>query len=946
MKEKANVQSAAPRKVKGTVLFTVVCVMMVLIVFLMGTLALATTANNRAMKNFSTAQTQQTAKAGVEAVMAAMRNDKDVAQAVANITATTPITNIAIDLESTSMGRIQDVKVELAGTKYIVDTHDDSATKNQMVPKKVIRISATAVQGSASSTVTAYVLSDPDSGNSDTVTVSPSANGFVSTGGAGTSNHVSAYGGTAFGFDESYNVGYYVPSNQGFALSNGETNETDIRINGNLTIAATDIVFLMKGVGSGATIWGSLEGANNLQIKTVNSQVKSDAGYLNAGMSYKDIPFLYVDRTLDFSNSGVMFDIKDDTALNVYCGEFLLGRKSESPLNCNVYCFNENDGTTVTENFKNRDGASYTKTYQKGVSKITGDDVNLLYGWSNSVLNAEGNTQNIVSGNFYSNGDLILDSNGSKYGTVGRGNVVKIQGNLTVSRGNHTINGDLYVGGTLAVTGGSLKVTGDLHYDGSAPSGVTVDGNMVPLSSYNAADVVRKLKTGYTQDPAPKTAVYAKDLNTGSGNFKAWMKQEWNNNRDAATVNANIVEKITDDQLNLKNENGKWVYEGGDKNGQEYDGVIPTYINYYDSAHNIVTQDEATELWYRDDLADTTKAGKKVVAESVYPKEYTREVLTGMAQYNAATPIEKTKVVTFPYELLADPTKTPYSTYTDVKDSSRTDEDSNPISDKKLCEDNLFKLGGGITTVKGNADGKIAYDAGTKTYTIGDSCSICGGLDGETLVLSPPNNTAIWVVIVPNGGTNQFVMDSEGGIQGKIILDDEHTSGTANILLKTNLDISSQGHVITTSKYETLLNNGTPFQIYTDTKYAMSGVEVAPNININIYSDTEGRSISLSQNHTLIANINAPYCDFSSANNGLTPSSNTIYYNRYNIMTAHTQHRQVAVIGQCIVKNFSSGNEWTLLYKPTTGGTVPPPGEDNFEDALMTSWSVLYWENY
>ena len=146
MKEKANVQSAAPRKVKGTVLFTVVCVMMVLIVFLMGTLALATTANNRAMKNFSTAQTQQTAKAGVEAVMAAMRNDKDVAQAVANITATTPITNIAIDLESTSMGRIQDVKVELAGTKYIVDTHDDSATKNQMVPKKVIRISATAVQ--------------------------------------------------------------------------------------------------------------------------------------------------------------------------------------------------------------------------------------------------------------------------------------------------------------------------------------------------------------------------------------------------------------------------------------------------------------------------------------------------------------------------------------------------------------------------------------------------------------------------------------------------------------------------------------------------------------------------------------------------------------------------------------------------------------------------------
>ena len=46
MKEKARLT-----KVKGTVLFTVVSVMMVLIVFLMGTLALAATANNRANRN-------------------------------------------------------------------------------------------------------------------------------------------------------------------------------------------------------------------------------------------------------------------------------------------------------------------------------------------------------------------------------------------------------------------------------------------------------------------------------------------------------------------------------------------------------------------------------------------------------------------------------------------------------------------------------------------------------------------------------------------------------------------------------------------------------------------------------------------------------------------------------------------------------------------------------
>ena len=63
MKERTNPKSVAPRKVKGTVLFTVVCVMMVLIVFLIGTLALAGTASMRASNTYSSTQTQATARA-------------------------------------------------------------------------------------------------------------------------------------------------------------------------------------------------------------------------------------------------------------------------------------------------------------------------------------------------------------------------------------------------------------------------------------------------------------------------------------------------------------------------------------------------------------------------------------------------------------------------------------------------------------------------------------------------------------------------------------------------------------------------------------------------------------------------------------------------------------------------------------------------------------------
>ena len=61
-------KKAIPKKLKGTVLFTVVSVMMVLIVFLVATLALASTASKRAYTNYQQEQAEYTAKAVMEAV--------------------------------------------------------------------------------------------------------------------------------------------------------------------------------------------------------------------------------------------------------------------------------------------------------------------------------------------------------------------------------------------------------------------------------------------------------------------------------------------------------------------------------------------------------------------------------------------------------------------------------------------------------------------------------------------------------------------------------------------------------------------------------------------------------------------------------------------------------------------------------------------------------------
>ena len=60
------------RKLKGSVLLTVVFVMAILIVFMFGTLSLALSASNRSHVNYSSAQTSVTARAVAESAISAI----------------------------------------------------------------------------------------------------------------------------------------------------------------------------------------------------------------------------------------------------------------------------------------------------------------------------------------------------------------------------------------------------------------------------------------------------------------------------------------------------------------------------------------------------------------------------------------------------------------------------------------------------------------------------------------------------------------------------------------------------------------------------------------------------------------------------------------------------------------------------------------------------------
>ena len=75
------------RKLKGSVLLTVVSVMALLIIFMASTLTLAAAANNRAHANYSDSQAEYTARAAIEGFTQALEDNDTVAQTLVRIAA-------------------------------------------------------------------------------------------------------------------------------------------------------------------------------------------------------------------------------------------------------------------------------------------------------------------------------------------------------------------------------------------------------------------------------------------------------------------------------------------------------------------------------------------------------------------------------------------------------------------------------------------------------------------------------------------------------------------------------------------------------------------------------------------------------------------------------------------------------------------------------------------
>ncbi|WP_281527953.1 hypothetical protein [Ruminococcus champanellensis] len=457
-------------KVGGSVLFTVIVVMMVLVVFLMGTLGLASAANKRAQNSYTSSQAQYTARMAVESVLAAMQNDADVAERVYKLRANTPINvDISTDRLATAgttgdaYGRIQSCTIENIGKDYYY-------VDNKWDGRDIIKITATVQLGTQDSTVSAYILKkEKDSVVNNTP--SGGGGGLVTAGDATFGTKVSVFGGAGINLGNKWRDldpsnpadllrGYSFDKDSSFSSQDTTSLqwEAPYVVNGSFTADGSGAALVFPKLGSGFTFWGNFNFNNQIAITSGNPAVLNAGS--SAALNYTDIPYIYVEKTLSITTGAKGVNVNHQIPLNILCGNTCI--ITTDPIYANLYMMNDN-----TPDSEKVEKQVYWPEFkiEKYANYINFNQGSLLSNWTYQLINGVDNPTEHVGGSIYAQDELCIDADNQK-GVV-EGSLV-VDDDLLISTQEFVVEGDLVVKGKLKITNGKVKVGGKFYHDNQA----------------------------------------------------------------------------------------------------------------------------------------------------------------------------------------------------------------------------------------------------------------------------------------------------------------------------------------------------------------------------------------------------------------------------------------------------------------------------------------------
>lgn len=889
-------------KVKGSILFTVVSVMAILIIFLMGTLVLATSASNRAHRTYSTSQTQYTARTAIDSILEAFSSSDDFAEAICDLSPSNSSLTVDVELDQStlaSMGDVHDVVIEYVGQqKYYNENTKVWEDKDQL------KITAQVTLGGITKTATGYLIKDPPKNNSS----SGGGAGFVTGGTANSKNHTSSFGGTYFNIDQtlaslnfnSLDLGAETKSywsNKKFSLTNGQVMEADVVMNGSLYIN-TKCIFLFPTTGKGVSVWGDLSFQNPDKMDFISKNVIAGNSY-----KYNEIPYLYVDGTIKTEGENSLTWGNSNLPLNIFCGKAEITCGSNSNIYADMYIMDE------------------------GNSFITAKGSNsMLTKWTSSVLNKtrDLNAASYSSGSIFSKGNLTL-------GGFSITKNVRVKNDLTIDATTYdvTIGGDVVVGGKLTITGDkNVSIGGTIYCNNVSAPGIVTNTSL-------KAGVVEETYYANLDIPLLGTTAVWKDVNDNqlvsdkAGNPVNNVEYEEGDKPEPSAA-------CTFDALGNASE---YEYEIDDPENEGSKKTVtvtaPEYIIYLDTTTgNYLNAVDAFEI------TGQSYNGKAILpvtsyTDSIYPAEMEKKAILGLTTLydinGDPLPKEETQIV---------------QTLSEIGSGS-----INPYTNTSY-------------EIPSTYDVSTVYSQDVLPTEITKSCTLTGGFSGKEININPGVNS-IWINIDNVNLQNNskiFVNDKSGGrvnffISNSLIMDN------SSIMTTTFKDIIENNKSFQINTYDNVGINDPSIvtlpapniYIYAgpdeDAGYSMSmqnsgyitGYIKAPYLNFmmtNVSSNSftgkiyyNGKQLNDNKGENFIVGINPDGTEDTSKIDGeisgmnKTPILGSLNVGKFNIKDDGTEE---------------SGNPWTMLYiDPSSSSNPPTPNPSK------THWLLLtYYEEY
>ena len=941
------------KTVRGSVLFTTVSVMALLIIFLSGALALASSANNRAHKSYSSSQASYNARAAIDSFMQSMQINAGVAAAVHDMDANglQPTLSIADGDDVSNLG-VWDKDNNPSSRWGTIGYYDDGGTfhagqidihkttnqdqyewdasaddgRGKWVNLTEYKITATARYGREEETVNAYLRT--------LLNTTPSSSGDVkgiqSLGGLKFANNGKITGGLGLNLagDSSevyeYTDCFNVDTELAFLNASIRT----------LSTAKYQAKVMEDGTPSKMVVTGDFEYGHGSSFIYANY----DMTPLKSDFTQQDVPYIFIEGKFTSSSSVGDLVVSNGAPFNFFAGSM------------NMYQGNLGS----TDLYLMDSGAdNYIGPYQGSPT---------LYRWARSMT-ATDTRFNSNGGNIYCNGNLTLN------GAYINGDV-RVAGDCNIT-GNTKIYGDLVVGGNLTTNGNIVKIVSGKVYAGS-----TADADAETLKDgyevHENPKHVGELRPGYTsvtylnvEIPVVEEIAHASGeydwhvIAKGDGSFT----QEYMGN----TVNCRVFGwgEANDNQTVYWLPDYSAVYTDKpyyrvDKNGyQTTDIVSGAESTYYtresDSADVEVTEAvddffsqwddatiEATEQFYyyyldpatgtltKVDASEACETGKinpitsYAYADQIYPANMTKEKIYGApgapgtadeGRFVAAD--DSTKLIPNLYEQrkalgLDEATGEVTSTLVDVK----VELNNSGLWDynEKCADKDYVKDLSNSDTYSGNV------------LEITESCTLQGkAAGGEKRINIRPKDKDIYILL-------DNVTFENGG---KIVVYNTETTDKTGKIFTPNVNFIVNGQFIAQSNFSitnsALEGDETPTVRYTD-RYGMYFY----GLNENPTYGWKSSSIKLDNNATIVGVIRAPYTKLELPNAGFKKI-------KYIGEDGKEIERTPVIIGSAILDSIPSQNNFQIAYTIGNKATTGDGGGSSFFSATKDKYQVLYY---